>query len=88
MEKLQTFKALVSDRTLVLQHHSDRKHSGASSDSGIQPVDLGSVSLLDSKGTGVWEVASGGLGTTYFKQHSWKRSGKFVVISDTVQLEL
>lgn len=41
MEKLQTVKALVLDRTLVLLRHRDRMHSGASPDSGVQPVDLG-----------------------------------------------
>lgn len=41
MEKLRTFKALVLDRTLVLHRHRDRMHSGASPNSGVQPVDLG-----------------------------------------------
>lgn len=41
MEKLQTFKALVLDRTLVLHRHRDRMHSGGSLNSGVRPVDLG-----------------------------------------------
>lgn len=79
------FKALVLDRTLVLHCHRDRMHSGGSPNSGVQPLDLGSTFLLDSKGIEMWGGPVGwSKGRTL--QTTPLEEERQVVMCDTVQL--